>query len=153
MDTTPRGRTTRPSPTPGAWSAHRHAYDLAEAEQREQRKKEHAQNLEAARVLEARRQARRAHPIAPPAAVAQLGTAGSPTARPEWPQDLETTTPQELATLIRVWQEASLAARQAFRWWVNAPPLADVAPRRTSAQTQRYAAEIARLCGAAAPVG
>lgn len=74
--------------------------------------------------------------------------------RPVRPQALEASSSQGLGTLIRVWQQASMADRQAFRQWVNAQPLEDVAPLRTSAQTQRYAAEIARICGAdTGPVG
>ena len=105
--------------------------------------------------FDALRKARKARPLAPSlAGPERRGTVGSPTARPEGPQELEASSSQGLGTLIRVWQQASLADRQAFRQWVNAQPLADAAPLRTSAQTQRYAAEIARICGTdATPVG
>lgn len=91
---------------------------------------------------------RRARPLAPPRAVPErYWTTGSPAVRPEQPQDLAVSNSQGLGALIRVRQQASLADRQAFRQWVNAPPVADVALLPTSAQTQRYAAEIARICG------
>jgi hypothetical protein len=170
----------------------------------EQRRKGHAQRLEAARVVEARRQerrvhiapprpvqdqagrpmptlshylellaflgdsgpapteleeamerfaalrkARRARPLAPTHAVPERrGPMGSPTARPERPQDLEATSTQGRNTLSRVWQEASLADRESFRQWVNAQSHGDGTRVHTSTQTQRYAAEIARICGA-----
>ena len=103
--------------------------------------------LEAMERFDALKQARRARPSARPAPEPQgRRTARNATARPVLPQGLAATSTQGLETLIRAWQEASLPTRQAFRQWVNDQSLTGVARVSTSAQTQRYAAEIARIC-------
>jgi hypothetical protein len=69
------------------------------------------------------------------------------------PDGSEVVVTMGLDSLVRAWQIASPAAQRAFLQWANAQPIGASAPGNTSEQTQHYATEIARICGAdAAPV-